>query len=262
MIKAMRTAASGMTAQQMNVDVIANNLANVNTAGFKKSKIEFQDILYQRLRSAGTESAAGSTVPISLEVGYGTRPTATQRSFTMGSLQLSGNPLDMAIEGNGFFQVLMPDGTMAYTRDGALKLSAEGQIVTSDGLFLQPELSIPADATDINVSADGIVSVIVSGDSEPQDIGQIELAKFINPAGLQATGHNLFISSASSGEPILGNPTLEGFGRINQGYLEMSNVEIVDEMVNMIVAQRAYEINSKAIQTSEEMTQIANNLKR
>ena len=165
MIKAMRTAASGMTAQQMNVDVIANNLSNVNTTGFKKSKIEFQDILYQKLRSAGAESAAGSSVPISLEIGYGVRPTATQRSFTMGSLQLSGNPLDMAIEGNGFFQVLMPDGTVAYTRDGTFKLSAEGQIVTSDGFFAQPEISIPADALEISISADGTVSVLISGDS-------------------------------------------------------------------------------------------------
>ncbi len=262
MIKAMRTAASGMSAQQMNVDVIANNLANVNTTGFKRSKIEFQDILYQKLRSAGTDSVAGSKVPISLEVGYGTRPAATQRNFSMGSLQLTGNPLDLAIEGNGFFQVLMPDGTYAYSRDGSFKISADGQIVTSDGFYMQPGITIPADASDINISADGLVAVLIPGESEPQEIGQIELAKFINPAGLQSIGHNLFILSPASGDPILGNPALEGFGRINQGYLEMSNVEIVDEMVNMIIAQRAYEINSKAIQTSEEMTQIANNLKR
>lgn len=262
MIKAMRTAASGMTAQQMNVDVIANNLSNVNTVGFKKSKIEFQDILYQRIRAAGTESAAGSRIPVSLEVGYGTRPAATQRSFTMGSLQLSGNPLDLAIEGQGFLQVLLPDGTMAYTRDGSLKISADGQIVTSDGFYLQPNITIPADAADISISADGILAVLIPGDPEPQEMGQFELAKFINPAGLQSIGHNLFTGTVASGDPILGNPALEGFGRINQGYLEMSNVDIVEEMVNMIIAQRAYEINSKAIQTSEEMTQIANNLKR
>lgn len=262
MIKALRTAASGMSAQQMNVDVIANNLANVNTTGFKKSKIEFQDILYQRLRSAGSESAAGSTVPIDLEVGYGTRPVATQRSFSMGSFQMTGNPLDLSIEGNGFFQVLLPDGTIAYSRDGSFKLSADGQLVTSDGFYLQPGITLPADATEINVSADGVMAVLVPGESEPQEIGQIELAKFINPSGLQAIGHNLFTASVSSGEPVLGAPSLEGLGRINQGYLEMSNVDIVEEMVNMIIAQRAYEINSKAIQTSEEMTQIANNLKR
>ena len=262
MIKAMRTAASGMTAQQMNVDVIANNLANVNTVGFKKSSIEFQDILYQKLRSAGSESAAGSTIPVSLEVGYGTRPAATQRSFAMGSLQMSGNPLDLAIEGNGFYQVLLPDGTIAYTRDGAFKLSADGQVVTTDGFFVQPNITVPADATEISISADGIVSALIYGESEPQEIGQLELAKFINPAGLQAMGHNLYTVSAASGDPILGSPGLDGYGRVNQGYLEMSNVEIVEEMVNMIIAQRAYEINSKAIQTSEEMTQIANNLKR
>jgi flagellar basal-body rod protein FlgG len=262
MIKAMRTAAAGMTAQQMNIDVIANNLANVNTTGFKRSKIEFQDVLYQKIRSAGTESAAGSTVPIDLEVGYGTRPVATQRYFSMGQLQITGNPLDVAIEGNGFFQVQLPDGTTAYTRDGSFKLSADGQVVTSDGFFLQPNITIPADATDISVSADGIISVTVPGSAQPQELGQLEMAKFINPEGLGAIGHNLFLASVASGQPVLGNPSVEGFGRINQGALELSNVEIVDEMVNMIVAQRAYEINSKAIQTSEEMTQIANNLKR
>ncbi len=262
MIKAMRTAASGMSAQQMNVDVIANNLANVNTTGYKRSKIEFQDILYQKLRTAGVESAAGTEVPVNLEVGYGTKPSATQRNYSMGSLQMTGNALDMAIEGNGFFQVLMPDGTIAYTRDGAFKMSADGQIVTSDGFFVQPGITIPADASEINVSPDGTISVLIPGDAEAQEIGQLELAKFINSGGLQAVGHNLFTQSAASGDPILGTPTLDGYGGINQGYLEMSNVEIVDEMVNMITAQRAYEINSKAIQTSEEMTQIANNLKR
>jgi flagellar basal-body rod protein FlgG len=262
MIKAMRTAAAGMSAQQMNVDVIANNLANVNTTGYKKSKIEFQDVLYQKLRSAGAESAAGSTIPIDLEVGYGTRPVATQRSFTMGQMQMTGNPLDIAIEGNGFFQVQLPDGTTAYTRDGSFKMSADGQVVTIDGFFVQPSLTIPSDATDISISADGYVSVIIPGTDEPQEIGQIELAKFVNAEGLEAIGHNLFIATVASGQATLGNPSLEGFGRLNQGALELSNVEIVDEMVNMIVAQRAYEINSKAIQTSEEMSQVANNLKR
>jgi len=175
---------------------------------------------------------------------------------------MTGNPLDLSIEGNGFFQVLLPDGTIGYTRDGSFKLSADGQLVTSDGFYLQPGITLPADATDINVSTDGIIAVLIPGESEPQEIGQIELAKFINPSGLQAIGHNLFTASVSSGEPVLGTPSLEGLGRINQGYLEMSNVDIVEEMVNMIIAQRAYEINSKAIQTSEEMSQIANNLKR
>ncbi|MEE9554271.1 MAG: flagellar basal-body rod protein FlgG [candidate division Zixibacteria bacterium] len=262
MIKAMRTAASGMYAQQLNVDTIANNLANVNTAGYKKSKVEFQDVLYQRLRAAGSRSSAGTSVAVGLDVGYGVKPVATQRSFTEGTLSQTGNPLDLSIEGNGFFQIVMPDGTMGYTRDGAFKLSADGQIVTTDGFFVQPNISLPGDSDQVSFSSDGIVSVRVSGDSEPQEVGQIELAKFVNPAGLEAIGHNLFIETSASGAPLLGNPTLEGFGRINQGYLEMSNVEIVDEMVNMIVAQRAYEINSKAIKTAEEMTEIANNLKR
>ncbi len=262
MIKAMRTAASGMVAQQMNVDTIANNLANVNTTGYKKNKVEFQDVLYTQLRAPGAASAAGSQTPLGLEVGYGTRPVATQRFFTEGNLQQTGNPLDVAIEGNGFFQVLLPNGTLAYTRDGSFKMSADGQVVTSDGFFLQPSVTIPPDSDDISVSPDGMISVRVAGDPTPQEIGQIEMAKFINPTGLEAIGHNLFIESPASGNATLGTPTQNGFGRANQGYLEMSNVEIVEEMVNMIIAQRAYEINSKAIQTSEEMTQIANNLKK
>lgn len=262
MIKAMRTAASGMFAQQMNVDNIANNLANVNTTGYKKSKVEFQDVLYTKLRGAGAESTTGARVPVGLDVGYGARPVATQRFFTEGNLQQTGNPLDLAIEGDGFFQVLMPNGGVAYTRDGSFKLSADGQLVTSDGFFMQPGISIPPNSESVSISSDGIVSVRVPGDTNPQEIGQIELAKFVNPAGLEAIGHNLYLESGASGAPLLGNPALEGFGRIDQGYLEMSNVEIVEEMVNMIMAQRAYEINSKAIQTSDEMSQIASNLKR
>jgi flagellar basal-body rod protein FlgG len=262
MIKAMRTAASGMYAQQMNVDSIANNLANVNTTGYKKSKIEFQDVLYSKLRTPGAETAAGAKVPVGLDVGYGTKPVATQRFFTEGNLQQTGNPLDLSIEGDGFFQVLLPNGNIAYTRDGSFKLSADGQLVTSDGFFLQPGITIPSDSDSISISTDGLVSVKVPGDAAPQEIGQIELARFINPAGMEAIGHNLFQETSATGAPILGTPTLEGFGRINQGYLEMSNVEVVEEMVNMIMAQRAYEINSKAIQTSDEMSQIASNLKR
>lgn len=262
MIKAMRTAASGMVAQQLNVDTIANNLANVNSTGYKKSKVEFQDVLYQRLRGSGAESAAGTITPVGLDVGYGVRPSATQRSFTQGILQASGNSLDLAIDGNGFFQVQLPTGEIAYTRDGAFKLSADGQLVTSDGLYVEPGISIPDDAELIMVSDDGLVSVSVSGDPEAQEVGQLELAKFVNSSGLEAIGHNMFMETSASGSPLLGDPTLDGFGRVNQGYLEMSNVEIVDEMVNMIIAQRAYEINSKAIHTAEQMTEIANNLKR
>jgi len=262
MIKAMRTAASGMFAQQLNVDTIANNLANVNTTGYKKSKVEFQDVLYTKMRSSGAETVAGSRVPVGLDVGYGTMPVATQRFFTEGNLQQTGNPLDISIEGDGFFQVSMPNGDTAYTRDGSFKLSADGQLVTSDGFYMQPSISIPPEAESISISADGMISVAVPGSEAPQELGQIELTKFVNPAGLEAIGHNLFLSNNATGAPVLGTPTLEGFGRINQGYLEMSNVEIVEEMVNMIMAQRAYEINSKAIQTSDEMSQLASNLKR
>jgi flagellar basal-body rod protein FlgG len=262
MIKAMRSAASGMIAQQMNVDNIANNLANVNTNGFKRSRVEFQDVLYQNYRQAGAATAIGSVIPTNLAIGYGTRPVATVREFSVGDLMQTGNPIDMAISGNGFFQITLPDGTTAYTRDGAFKLSAEGQIVTSDGFFLSPEVTIPEDATSIGISIDGEISVLLVGNDEPQVIGQIELARFVNPAGLSAVGHNLYTITGASGSPILGTPTQDGLGKIDQGYLEISNVKVVDEMVNMIVSQRAYELNSKVIQTSEEMTEIANNLKR
>ena len=262
MIKAMRTAASGMVAQQMNVDNISNNLANVNTTGFKRAKVEFQDVLYQNYRRAGTASAIGAQIPTNLAIGYGSRAVATVRDFSNGDLQLTGNPLDLSISGQGFFQIQMPDGSTSYTRDGAFKLSAEGRMVNSDGFFLDPEITIPQDATAISVGVDGEVTALVVGSDEPQSLGQIELARFINPAGLSAVGHNLYVPTAASGQPIVGTPTEDGFGRIDQGALEISNVQVVDEMVNMIIAQRAYEINSKAIQTSEEMTQIANNLKR
>jgi len=262
MIKAMRTAASGMAAQQMNVDNIANNLANVNTTGFKKSKLEFQDLLYTNLRQAGVSSAAGTTVPTALEIGYGTKPVATVRQFHVGDLSQTGNPLDVAIEGNGFFQVTMPDGTIGFSRDGSFKLSADGQLTTSDGFFITPEITIPEDAESISFGFDGRVYAKVVGQTEPQELGQLELAKFINPAGLEAIGHNLYIQTVASGDPVVGVPGEEGLGTLGQGYLEMSNVDVVQEMVNMIVAQRAYEINSKAIQTADDMSGLANNLKR
>ncbi len=262
MIKAIRSASSGMMAQQMNVDNIANNLANVNTTGFKRSRVEFQDVLYQNLRKAGTATALGTSAPTNLDVGYGTRAVSTVREFSTGDLTQTGNALDLAIEGNGFFQISMPDGTTSYTRDGAFKVSAEGRVVTSDGFFLYPEITIPENAESISVSMDGDISVQLVGNDEPQSIGRFELAKFINSAGLSAVGHNLYNQTAASGAPILAGPTEEGMGKLDQGYLEISNVRVVDEMVNMIVAQRAYELNSKVIQTSEDMTQIVNNLKR
>jgi len=251
-----------MAAQQMNVDNIANNLANVNTTGFKKSTLEFQDVLYRNLRPAGTSASTGTTVPTALEVGYGTRPVATTRQYEIGELQQTGNALDLSIEGNGFFQITLPDGTIGYTRDGSFKLSAEGQITTSDGYFMYPEITVPDDAESINVGVDGVIYAEIVGQTDPQELGQIELAKFINPAGLKAIGHNLLTETAASGDPLVGIAGEEGLGTIAQGYLEMSNVDVVTEMVNMIVAQRGYEMNSKAIQTSDDMSGIANNLKR
>ncbi|MCP4567854.1 MAG: flagellar basal-body rod protein FlgG [FCB group bacterium] len=262
MIKAMNTAATGMVAQQMNIDNIANNLANVNTTAFKKSRIEFQDILYQNYRKAGTPSALGAVVPVNLDVGYGAKAVATSREFTPGSVTISGRATDMAIGGDGFFQINMPDGTTAYSRDGAFQISGDGELVTSDGFLVTPGVTIPDDATELSVSISGEVYVLVVGGSEPSQIGQIELARFINPSGLSAVGHNLYVETPASGTPITGSPGSEGFGRIDQGTLESSNVSIVDEMVNMIMAQRSYEINSKVIQSSDEMAQTANNLKR
>ncbi len=262
MIKAMRTAASGMAGQQMNVDNIANNLSNVNTTGFKKSKLEFQDVLYQNFRRAGSATGLGTAVPVGLSIGYGTRPAATVREFSTGDLASTGNALDMAIEADGFFQIQLPDGTTAYTRDGAFKLSADGQVVNSEGYFMVPEITIPEDAVGVSIGSDGTVEVQQYGQDAPTEIGQIELARFINPAGLAAIGKNLMIQTSASGDPVTDVPGQNGLGMVNQGYLEMSNVQVVDEMVNMIVAQRGYEMNSKAIQTADDMAGIANNLKR
>ena len=262
MIKAMRTAATGMAGQQMNVDNIANNLANVNTSGFKRSKVEFQDVLYQNFRRAGSSTSVGSSAPVGLSIGYGTRPAATVREYSTGDLQLTGNPLDIAVEGDGFFQIQLPDGSTGYTRDGALKLSAEGELVTTEGYFLLPEIAIPDDATAVAIGQDGVVEVQQFGQDAPTEIGQIELARFVNPAGLSAIGRNILLQTSASGDPTTDVAGQSGLGQLNQGYLEMSNVKVVDEMVNMIVAQRAYEMNSKAIQTADDMASVANNLKR
>jgi flagellar basal-body rod protein FlgG len=258
----MQTAATGMAAQQLNVDTIANNLANVNTPGFKKSRIDFQDLLYQTVTPAGADSQGEAKTPTELQVGCGTRPVATSKMFTQGNVTQTGNALDIAIEGDGFFQVRMPDGSSAYTRDGALKLSSDGRIVTSDGFLLQPDISIPQDTASITISRDGKVSVVTAGQNDSQEVGQIELTRFVNPNGLKNIGHNLFQKTPASGDPITGDPTQAGFGNVEQTYLETSNVDIVTEMVNMIVAQRAYETNSKSIQTADNMLSIVNQLKR
>ena len=262
MIRAMRTAASGMYAQKLNVDNISNNLANVNTTGFKKAKLEFQDILYEVMRMAGATTTLGFEVPVELQIGYGAKAAASQRIFSQGTLIDTGNPLDIAIDGDGFFLVEMPDGTTGFTRDGSFKLSRDGDLVTSEGYLLTAGISIPAEAETISIGVDGTVSIINAGETEATEIGQITIAKFLNPAGLSAVGRNLYKQTTASGDYIEGVAGLDGLGLIRSGYLEMSNVETVEEMVNLIVAQRAYEINSKAIQTAEDMMQIANNLKR
>jgi len=251
-----------MAAQQLNIDVISNNLANVNTSGFKKSRVDFQDLLYQTLRPAGIAEAQGVQVPTGVQVGLGTRAAAVSRIYTQGDFQQTENPLDLVIEGDGFFQVLMPSGSTAYTRDGTFKLDAQGRITTSDGYPLDPEIAIPAEATDVSVGADGTVSVILPGQSAPQELGRIQIAKFANPAGLNSLGRNLLQVSAASGDAIVDVPGMNGLGTIAHGFIEMSNVKVVEEMVNMIVAQRAYEVTSKAIQTADEMLNIANNLRR
>jgi len=262
MMRALWTAASGMIGQQYKIDTTANNLANVNTTGFKKSRVDFQDLLYQTVKYAGTPVTAGAQIPTGIQIGHGVRPVATQRLFTQGTFQQTDNPLDLVIEGDGFFQVLLPDGSVRYTRDGAFKRDSDGRLVTSDGFPLEPEIRIDENALSINIGSDGTVSIQLPGQDEPEEIGKIQLARFVNPAGLKSDGRNLYSATAASGPAIVGEPGLDGFGNLAQGYLEMSNVQVVEEMVSMIVAQRAYETNSKAIQAADEMLQTANNLRR
>jgi flagellar basal-body rod protein FlgG len=254
------SAATGMEAQQLNLNTIANNLANVNTSGFKRSKIEFQDLLYQKPRSSGTDSGGGNLVPTGIEVGNGTRVASTSKDFTQGQLSQTGQNLDLAIQGDGFFEVQRPDGTIGYTRDGSFKLNASGQVVTTDGL---PVLSgfqpIPIGASAVNISTTGQVTVQTASGSQSY---RLTMTRFANPSGLRSMGGNLYEESAASGAPETGSPGEAGFGTVMQGYTESSNVNIVEEMVNLITAQRAYEINSKSIQTSDEMLQNVANMKR
>jgi flagellar basal-body rod protein FlgG len=254
------SAATGMEAQQLNLNTIANNLANVNTPGFKRSKIEFQDLLYQKPRSAGTESGGGNLVPTGIEVGNGARVAATSKVFTQGQLTASGEKLDLAIQGDGFFEIQRPDGTIAYTRDGSFKLGASGQVITSDGMpVLNGFQAVPAGTVAINISENGEVTYQSPGGNQTF---RLTLTRFANPSGLRSLGGNLYEETGASGTPETGQPGEEGFGSVMQGYIETSNVNIVEEMVNLIVAQRAYEVNSKAIQTSDEMLQNVNQLKR
>ena len=262
MIRALWSAASGMLAQELNIDTISNNLANVNTTGFKRSRVDFQDLMYQSFRTAGAMAAGGTQIPTGIQVGHGSRPVATQKIFSQGDFMQTEAPLDMVIEGDGFFPVLLGDGTIAYTRAGAFKQDGQGRVVTSDGYLLQPGITIPASATDISISSDGTVEITLPNANAPQQVGVIQLAKFANPAGLESIGRNLFAETTASGAAIMGNPGSNGFGTIAQGVLEMSNVKLVEEMVNLIVAQRAYEISSKSIQAADEMLGIANNIRR
>ncbi|MBJ6724819.1 flagellar basal-body rod protein FlgG [Geomesophilobacter sediminis] len=262
MIRALWTAASGMQAQQLNMDVISNNLANSNTTGFKKSRADFQDLMYQNLKTTGAPATNSTTTPTGIQVGLGVKPASVSKVFTAGSITQTGNELDIAIEGDGFFQVQQADGTTAYTRAGTFKKDGTGRMVTPDGQPLLPEIIIPSNATKINIGTDGTVSVQQAGQSAPTTVGTIQLASFQNPSGLSAIGRNLFQQSDSSGTATTGTAGLNGLGTLDQGYLEQSNVSVVEEMVNMIVGQRAYEINSKAVQAADEMLQQAGNLKR
>jgi flagellar basal-body rod protein FlgG len=262
MIRALWTAASGMESQQKNIDVIANNLANVNTTGFKKSRADFQDLMYQNLKTTGAPSTNTTQIPTGIQIGLGSRLAAVTKIFTTGDFSQTGNELDLAIEGDGFFQIQLPDGSTAYSRSGAFKKDSTGRVVTSDGYPLLPAITIPTNATKTTIGTDGTVSVLQAGQNTATQVGNIQLASFSNPSGLSAQGKNLFIVSDASGAATTGTPGQTGLGTLAQGFLEMSNVSVMEEMVNMITGQRAYEVNSKAVQAADEMLQTANGLKR
>ncbi|MBP9838680.1 MAG: flagellar basal-body rod protein FlgG [Proteobacteria bacterium] len=262
MIRSLYTAATGMIAQQLNLDVIANNLSNVNTTGFKKSKADFQDLMYQIIEEPGTTTGQAGSSPSGIQVGLGTRPAAVSKIHSQGDFQSTGNTLDLAIEGDGFFQITQPNGQTAYTRSGAFKLDETGVIVTSDGYQLSPNLTIPTDAIGITVSSDGVVSAKTAGTTTATEVGQLELVRFQNPAGLRAKGRNLFEETESSGAPATSTPGESGVGTIAQGFLEGSNVSVVEEIVQMVTGQRAYEANSKVIQTADNLLSVAVNIKR
>jgi flagellar basal-body rod protein FlgG len=252
-------AKTGLEAQQTKMSVVSNNLANVNTTGFKRSNAIFQDLLYQNVRQAGGQSSQNTQLPSGLMLGTGTRVVATEKQYTQGNIVQSSNPLDVAIQGRGFFQVLMPDGTVAYTRDGSFQMDAQGQLVTSAGYQVQPAITIPSGAQGITIGNDGTVSVSVAGQAAPTQVGTLQLADFVNPAGLQPIGNNLAVETASSGSPQTGTPGLNGLGQTLQGSLETSNVNVVEELVNMIETQRAYEMNSKAVESTDDMLKFAVN---
>ncbi len=262
MLRALYTAASGMEAQQLNIDTIAHNLANINTAGFKLRKAQFQDLLYQNLRQAGAANTASTEFPVGLQVGLGTKPVATEIIFTQGDFASTSNPLDIVIQGQGFFQIRQVNGQIAYTRNGSFHLNRDGMLVTSEGDQLDPQISIPQDQVGITIGSDGTVSVLQAGQTQPQQVGKIEIALFQNPAGLQNIGKNLLLETQASGQAITGTPGENGLGTLMSGFTEQSNVSVVEEMVNMIISQRAYEANSKVIRTADEMFTQANNVVR
>jgi flagellar basal-body rod protein FlgG len=255
MINSLWISKTGMEAQQMQLDVISNNLANVSTNGFKKAHAVFEDLMYQNLRQVGSNTSEQSTLPTGLQIGLGVRTVATSRNFSQGNLQQSNNNLDVAIQGNGFFQVTMPDGTLGYTRDGSFQVDNQGRLVTSGGLLVSNGVTVPSNATNITIGADGTVSAAIPGTTAPQSIGTITTANFINPPGLEPKGQNIYAESAASGQPNAGTPGANGLGPLMQGFVETSNVNVVQELVSMIQTQRAYEMNSKAIQTSDQMLQ-------
>ena len=253
MIRSLWIAKTGLDAQQTQLDITSNNLANVSTNGFKRARGVFEDLLYQTLRQPGASSSATTQVPSGLQIGTGVRPVATERIFTQGNLTQTGNSLDVAIQGEGFFQIQLPDGTLGYTRDGAFQKDSQGQIVTANGYPLSPAITIPSNALSISIGTDGVVTVLQTGSPTPVQVGQIQLASFVNSGGLQSMGQNLFLETASSGTATPNTPGTNGVGLLNQGYVETSNVNVVEELVNMITTQRAYEINSRSIQTSDQM---------
>ncbi len=262
MFRALWTSASGMTAQQTNLDVISNNMANVNTVAFKRMRATFQDLVYQTIRDPGAPTSPVTRSPSGFQVGLGTYIADTYGIFTQGNITQTGNNLDVAIQGEGFFKIIMPDGTIAYTRNGQFRLDRDGRIVNSDGYPIDPEISIPPDAITVGISPDGTVTVLRQGSTSVEEVGRIELAKFVNPAGLRRIGNNLYLQTDASGDPLIDNPGNQGIGTLLQGYLESSNVNIVEEMVNLIIAQRAYEFNTKGITAADEMLSQAANLRR
>ncbi|MCC6487108.1 MAG: flagellar basal-body rod protein FlgG [Candidatus Hydrogenedentes bacterium] len=262
MIRALFTAATGMVGQQTNIDTIANNLANVNTTGFKKSRVNFKDLFYETVRPAGTQTGAGEILPEGIQIGHGVRLGSVAKQFTQGNL-VQGNTLDIGIEGEGFFQVDLPDGTTGYTRDGSFRVNNNGTMVTVDGYVLTPAITIPVDAVTVSIGPDGVVEATTQASPTPTNLGTIQLVRFINNGGLDARmGHNILLETEASGAPIPGEPGIDGNGLLAQGFLENSNVQVVEEILNLIIAQRAYEANSKVIQTSDEMLQTANNVRR